>query len=101
MTILGWMGDIADRVGDIAWPLTKYHRDAVEFFENMDESTIYADYHAMARKLMEHHAMARNDIYDGAMCITKLNELGELQDEEVLISREERDVRALLNLWAI
>ena len=100
-TILGWMFDIGERVGELAWAITGAHRDAIDFINNMDENTLYSEYHEMSRYLISSHAIARNDIYDTSMCITKLNEHGGVQDEDFSVTREERDIRAMLNQWPI
>tara|TARA_R110000803_G_scaffold90584_2_gene158056 strand:+ start:1919 stop:2269 length:351 start_codon:yes stop_codon:yes gene_type:complete len=102
LTILGWMTDIADRVGEgLAWPMTSIHRDAVEFIREMDLDTVYSSYHEMATNLMSCHAIARNDIYDSAMCWTKLSEHGGASDEAHLVTREERDIRRILDMWPL
>ena len=102
LTILGWMTDIADRVGEaLAWPMTSEHRKAIEFIARMDIYTLYYNYHEMATNLMSSHAIARNDIYDGAMCITALSEHGGVSDEEHLVTREERDIRRILDMWPL
>ena len=102
LTILGWMTDIADRVGEgLAWPMTSAHRTAIDFIANMDINTLYYNYHEMATNLMSSHAIARNDIYDGAMCITRLSEHGGASDEDHLVTREERDIRRILDMWPV
>lgn len=98
-TILGWMMDIQDRVGNIAWIMTKYHREAIEFLENLNEDSQFEDYRTMAINMMRSHAIARNDIYDGMFYDISVDEMGQKLTESVTVSREEKDVRSLLAMW--
>lgn len=100
MTILGWMTDIGNRVGNgVAWPITSYHRMAIDFLEDMDEDTSFEDYRSMAIRLMNGHAMARNDIYDGVTYLVTVDKMGLSIDDAEMVSREEKDVRSMLGIW--
>lgn len=92
--------DISDRVGgNVGWPLTKYHRNAIEFLEDLNEDTTFEEYRTMAVDLMAGHAIARNDIYDGESYRILVNHKGLLLEEPIMVSREEKDVRMMLYMW--
>ena len=96
------MKDINKRVGDsIGWTLTSVHREFIVFLKNLDEGTTFEVYSIMCKRLMAHHAMARNDIYDGATFLVRICPNGNLlsEDEWSTVSREEKDVRSLLRIW--
>jgi hypothetical protein len=104
---LGWMNDINDRMPSIAWGATAPHRGFIDFIENMSEKTTFEEYKRQAQLLMQMHAQARNDIYDGVTCETKLDDDGKVKlddDGKVsgvkrIVSREQRDVIALCEIW--
>ena len=96
MITLGWMRDIEKRNSSIAWPLTSTHRKFIEFVENADETLTFSEWSKMANQLMEHHAMARNDIYDFSQWGIHLDEKGIATTEERVVSRKEKDIRVLL-----
>jgi len=101
-TTLGWMKDINKRVGDTAsWSLTSVHREFIDFLKDLDDDTTFEAYSNMCRRLMLYHAMARNDIYDGATYQVRYCPNGNLlsEDEWSTVSREEKDVRSLLRIW--
>ena len=102
LNTLGWMKDIADRVGErLAWPMTSSHRIFIEFLEQVDESLTFDEWSKQAKRLMEHHAMARNDIYDSGRYWVRFDENGHRIDEQELVSREEKDVRILLHAYRL
>ena len=101
-TTLGWMMDINNRVGDtMGWTITSIHREFIDFLEDLDEDTTFEAYSTMCKRLMTHHAMARNDIYDGETFLVRICPNGNLlsEDEWSTVSREEKDVRSLLRIW--
>ena len=98
---LGWMNDINDRMPkDVAWGATIQHRRFIDFIENMSEETTFEEYKRQAQLLMQMHAQARNDIYDGYTYETNLDDDGKVSgDEWRTISREQKDVIALCQIW--
>jgi|SRR6056300_1136472 len=96
---LGWMSDINDRMPAMGWMLTSQHRKFIEFVENMSEDTTFDDFKYRATRLMQMHAMARNDIYDGVTYITEFDHDGRVCEESRTVSREEKDVLVLCNIW--
>jgi len=99
---LNWMMGVHKRMGEaMSWPLTSAHREFIDFLEGLDDNTTFEVYSNMCKRLMAFHAMARNDIYDEGLYLTSLDEEGYkmMEDEYANVSREEKDVRALLSLW--
>jgi len=96
---LGWMNDINDRMPSVAWGATAPHREFIEFIENMSEDTKFYDYKRKVELLMQMHAMARNDIYDGVTYEVKLDHRGRACEEWRTVSRKEKDVRSLCQIW--
>ena len=95
----GWRDDINDRMPSVAWVATTQHREFIEFIENMSEETTFEEYKLKAELLMQMHAMARNDIYDGVTYEVKLDHDGRDCDEWETVSREKKDVRSLCYIW--
>ena len=96
---LGWMNDINDRMPSVAWGATAPHRNFIEFIENMSEETTFEEYKRQAQLLMQMHATARNDIYDGVTYEVKLDHDGRDCEEWQVVSREKKDVLALCQIW--
>jgi len=96
---LGWMNDINDRMPSIAWGATAPHRAFIEFIENMSEETTFEEYKRQAQLLLMMHAQARNDIYDGVTYNVRFDCDGRDNGEWEVVSREEKDVRALCQIW--
>jgi hypothetical protein len=96
---LGWMTDINDRMPFIAWGATAPHRAFIEFIENMSEETTFEEYKRQAQLLLMMHAHARNDIYDGVTYNVRFDCDGRDNGEWEVVSREEKDVRALCQIW--
>ena len=97
---LGWMNDIDKRMPSIAWGATAPHRGFIDFIENMSEETTFEEYKRQAQLLMLMHAQARNDIYDGVTYKTNLDDDGKVGgDEWRTVSREQKDVIALCQIW--
>ena len=84
----------------IAWGATAPHRGFIDFIENMSEETTFEEYKRQVQLLMQMHAQARNDIYDGVTYKTNLDDDGKVNgDEWRTISREQKDVIALCQIW--
>jgi hypothetical protein len=96
----GWMIDIQNRVGSgIAWGLTAAHREFIELIDGDDGNITLEEWEKASRFLMEHHAMARNDIYDGYTARVRISAEGHEQEEWETISRQEKDIRTLLYIY--
>lgn len=96
----GWMLDIENRVGSgVAWSLTSHHRQFIELVEADDGNITLDEWSKAAKTLMQFHAMARNDIYDGFTAQVRIDAEGHEQAEYETVSREEKDVRVLLYIY--
>lgn len=96
----GWMLDIENRVGKgHAWSMTSHHREFIELVEGDDGSITFEEWSKAAKNLMQFHAIARNDVYDGFTAQLKIDAEGHEQEEYETVSREEKDVRLLLYIY--
>jgi|DEB0MinimDraft_4_1074332.scaffolds.fasta_scaffold16041_1 hypothetical protein len=96
----GWMLGIENRVGSgIAWGLTTHHRQFIELVQSDEGNITLEEWSKAAKTLMQFHAMARNDIYDGFTYEVNLDAEGHEQAEFEAVSREEKDVRVLLYVY--
>ena len=96
----GWMLDIEKRVGSgVSWGLTSHHRQFIELVEGDDGNITLEEWSEAVKTLMEFHAIARNDIYDGFTAQVKIDAEGHEQPEFETVSREEKDVRVLLYIY--
>ena len=96
----GWMLDIQNRVGSgVSWSLTSHHRQFIELVEKDDGNITLDEWSKAAKTLMQFHAMARNDIYDGYRSTVKIDAEGHEQAEYETVSREEKDIRVLLYIY--
>ena len=96
-TVLGWMQDVLKRVGPIGAAMMAPYKTWIEMVEGMDFTQ--EEYEQKSRRLMEAHAIARNDIYDMATRIITLNEYGFYDGKDYTVSRKESDIRMLLYMY--
>lgn len=108
-TVYGWICNIQNRFIGLEGMSMLYstHLDFITYImEEVDNST-FEEYKERCTLLMNRHAIARNDIYDGAYCATSLDGDGlpivvhahEDSPSWVEVSREEKDIRSLLSAW--
>jgi len=69
----------------------------IEMVKGMDFTQ--EEYEQTSRRLMEAHAIARNDIYDMVTRTIPVNELGIEDGELHTVSRKEADIRTLLHIY--
>ena len=102
-TTLGWMRDIDDRLPKgVSWAATSKHRIFIEILEKDEGDITFDEWRTIANRLMEFHAMARNDIYDFATVNVRLDADGHFQGHDApweTVSRQEADVRTLLHFY--
>lgn len=96
-TVLGWMRDVLDRVGPVGTAMTAPYMAWVEMVEGMDFTQ--EEHEQKSRRLMEAHAIARNDIYDMATRTLPVNEFGFNDGNLYTVSRKEYDIRTMLYLY--
>ena len=97
--VLGWMQDIDKRVDSVSWGATTQHRTFIEFIENVSEDTTFEEYKRQVELLMQMHAMARNDLYDGDTWKVQYDDDGRHCEEWRTVTRQEKDVIAFCNIW--
>jgi len=96
-TVLGWMQDVLDRVGPIGAAMMAPYKAWIEMIQGMDFTQ--EEYEQTSRRLMEAHAIARNDIYDMISRTIPVNELGIEDGGLYTVSRKEADIRTLLHSY--
>lgn len=96
-TVLGWMQDVLKRVGPIGASMMGPYQAWIEMVEGMDFTQ--EEYEQKSRRLMETHAIARNDIYDMATRTITLNEYGFDDGTDYTVSMKESQIRELLYMY--
>jgi len=95
--VLGWMRGVLDRVGPLASMMLGAHKAWIEMIQGMDFTQ--EEYERKSRRLMEAHAIARNDIYDITMRNTGLNEHGFEDGNNYKVSMKESQLRDMFHLY--
>lgn len=100
-TVYGWIKDIQNRTIGLSGMtmLYKTHMEFIEYIMEEADNSTFEEYKERCTLLMNHHAMARNDIYDGTTYSTCLDKDGQEKDTWHTVSREEKDIRMLLHAW--